>query len=465
MWNSEDESTLWGVLPYRVAIPILLILALALTALLVVSLEQWHSAVGDLLDSHTHGNLRSDLIKFAIIGMLLGATAIVSLALLQHYRKTQLALSRVQELSRQILENMASGIVTVDLKGVITVANPAARAMLNLGNHHNHDLAWMVAKHGRVGHLVEEAVVRRRYVADVDIEHISHELGKIWLRVATWPLVVGGTRVGVVVMLADVTRLLAVEKQLRRLDRLAATATLAAGVAHEVRNPLTAIDLNLRLLREEVAARWNPAADLNDYFDILSEETARLNRITEEFLAFSRPGSSVRRPMAVVDVLQRIARLLEVEAKEKRVALRLALPPVLPAVSGDSERLEQVFLNLLVNAIEAMPDGGEIRVSADPIVFNGSAFVELAITDQGPGVSEEQLSRLFDPYFTTKPTGTGLGLAIAHRIVADHEGDITLENSAAGGLTVRVRLPVCENEPLEPQLAGGAFHERESAHR
>ena len=466
MWKSEDESSLWGVLPYRIAIPTLLILALALTALLVVSLERWHSAVGDLLDSHPHGNLRSDLIKLAIISVLLGGTAVVSLALLQHYRNTQRALSRVQELSRQILENMASGIVTLDLKGAITVANPAARAMLNLGAHHNHDLAWMLAKHRRVGELVEAAVARESYVEDVDLEHVSQKLGKIWLRVATWPLVVGGLRVGVVVMLADVTRMLAVEKQLRRLDRLAATATLAAGVAHEVRNPLTAIDLNLRLLREEVAARLNGAADLDDYFDILSEETARLNRITEEFLAFSRPGHSLRRPLAVGDVLQRIARLLDVEAKEKRVSLKLTLSPELPLVSGDPERLEQVFLNLFVNAIEAMPNGGEIRVVVGRAEFNAGPLVEVTITDQGPGVSQDKLPRLFDPYFTTKPTGTGLGLAIVHRIVADHEGDIMLENSAGGGLSVRVRLPACDSEPLEPpQLAAGANHERESAHR
>jgi signal transduction histidine kinase len=351
------------------------------------------------------------------------------------------------------------------LKGTITVANPAARAMLNLGAHHNQDLSWMVAKHRHIGELVQAAVERESYVQDIDLEHVSQRFGKIWLRVATWPLVVGEVRVGVVVMLADVTRMLAVERQLRRLDRLAATATLAAGVAHEVRNPLTAIDLNLRLLREEVATRLNGAVELSDYFDILSEETGRLNRITEEFLAFSRPGPAARRPLLVGDVLQRVARLLDVEAKEKRVSLKLSVSPDLPTVSADPERLEQVFLNLLVNAVEAMPNGGEIQASVAPTEFNDSQFVEVTISDQGSGVSREQLPRLFDPYFTTKPTGTGLGLAIVHRIVADHEGDVSLENNPAGGLTVRVRLPVCDSEPLEPQLASGASHERKSAHR
>jgi signal transduction histidine kinase len=465
MWKSEDETSLWGVVPYRVAIPTLLVLALALTALLVVSLERWHTAVGDLLDSHPHGNLRADLIKFVIISVLLGGTAVVSLALLQHYRNTQRALGRVQELSRQILENMANGIVTLDLRGVITVANPAARAMLNLGTQYDHDLGWMIAKHRHIGELVKAAVTRESYVEDADLEHVSQRLGKIWLRVAIWPLVVGGVRVGVVVMLADVSRLLAVEKQLRRLDRLAATATLAAGVAHEVRNPLTAIDLNLRLLRDEVAVRLNGVADLADYFDILSEETARLNRITEEFLAFSRPGHSVRRPLLVGDVLQRVARLLDIEAKEKGVTLHLSLPPDLPQIAGDRERLEQVFLNLFVNAIDAMPDGGEILAAVDETEFDGGRFVEATIADQGSGVAEEHLPRLFDPYFTTKPAGTGLGLAIVHRIVADHDGDIVIENNAGGGLSVRLRFPVCEAEALEPPPASDVIHERESAHR
>ncbi|MEX2299769.1 MAG: ATP-binding protein [Bryobacterales bacterium] len=465
MWTSEDESSLWGALPYRVAIPVLLILALLLTALLVVSLERWHSALGELLDGHPQGDLRNDLIKLAIMVVLLGATAVVSLAILQHYRGAQHALSRAQELSRQTLENMVSGIVTLDWKGRITVANPAARAMLNLGSHHNHNLAWLLAKHGQVGAIAQMAVEKESYQQDVDVDHVSQKLGKIWLRVTTWPLVVGQARVGVVVMLTDVTRILAVEKQLRRLDRLAATETLAAGVAHEVRNPLTAIDLNLRLLRDEVTARLNGAAGLEDYFDILSEETARLNRITEDFLEFSRPRSAEGHPVSVGDVLQRVARLLDVEAKEKRIHLRLGIGPDLPLVSGDAERLEQVFLNLFVNAMAAMPAGGEIDASVDLLELNQKPAVEVIITDQGPGVSREQLPRLFDPYFTTKPGGTGLGLAIAHRIVADHDGDITLENGVSGGLSVRVRLPACDSGLFETQAAGAANHECESDHR
>jgi signal transduction histidine kinase len=465
MWTSEDESSLWGALPYRVAIPVLLVLALVLTALLVVSLERWHSALGDLLESHPQNDLRNDLIKLAIMAVLLGATAVVSLAILQHYRKAQHALSRVQELSRQTLENMVSGVLTVDLKGRITVANAAARAMLNLGSHSNHNLAWLLGKHRDVGALVQEAVEKQSYEQDVDVDHFSRELGKISLRVTTWPLVVGGARVGVVVMLTDVTRILAVEKQLRRLDRLAATETLAAGVAHEVRNPLTAIDLNLRLLREEVTARLNGEAGLEDYFDILSEETARLNRITEEFLEFSRPRSAEGRPLSVGDVLQRVARLLDAEAREKGILLRLGLGPDLPPVSGDAERLEQVFLNLLVNAMEAMPAGGEIDAAADLVELHRKQTVEVTISDQGPGVSREQLPRLFDPYFTTKPGGTGLGLAIAHRIVTDHDGDITLENGVSGGLSVRVRLPACDSGLFETQAAANANHERESDHR
>lgn len=464
MWTSEDESSLWGALPYRVAIPVLLVLALFLTALLVISLERWHSALGDLLESHPPGDLRNDLIKLAIMAVLLGATAVVSLALLQHYRNAQHVLSRVQELSRQTLENMVSGIVTLDLKGRITVVNAAARAMLNLGTHYNHDLAWLLAKHREVGVFAQQAVERQNYQLDVDVQHLSKELGKIWLRVTTWPLLVGGARVGVVVMLTDVTRILAVEKQLRRLDRLAATETLAAGVAHEVRNPLTAIDLNLRLLRDEVTARLNGAAGLEDYFDILSEETARLNRITEEFLEFSRPRSAEGRPLSVGDVLQRVARLLEVEANEKRIQLILHLAPKVPPVLGDAERLEQVFLNVFVNAMEAMPNGGEIEATVDLAEQGQNQTVEVTITDQGPGVPSEQLRRLFDPYFTTKPGGTGLGLAIAHRIVADHDGDIVLENGASGGLAVRVRFPTSDRGVLETQPAA-ANHEREPDYR
>ncbi len=466
MLKPVDESPLWGVIPYRVVVPALLALALILTALLVASLERWHSALSEalLLGSHPEDIPHADLIKLAFMAVLLGGTAIASLSILQHYRNTQRDLSRVQVLSRDILENMVRGIVTFDLGGEITVANSSSRQMLELPSDGSpQNLAGLRAHHPELGNLIQTAIERDNYVQDVDIQHLAPSKGKIWLRVTTWPLVVGRQqKAGVVVLLKDVTRVLTIEKQLRRLDRLAATETLAAGVAHEIRNPLTAIDLNLRLLRDEVLPQARNPAEIDAYFEILTEETGRLNRITEEFLVFSRPTALPKRNFSIAEVAAHVLRLIESEGREKNIRFDQSIAPDLPMVCGDPERLEQVFLNLFVNAMQAMPQGGVIQILAESTRSGGEVAVEVSITDQGPGVPEQHLSRLFDPYFTTKPEGTGLGLAIAHRIVTDHEGDITVENAPSGGATVKISLPAA---PSQPSDGWNEVHESQSVSR
>ena len=317
MLESADESPLWGIIPYRVAVPALFILALVLTGLLVFSLERWHSALSEalLLGSHPQDIPQSDLVKIAVLVIILGATALTSTFILQYYRTTQSELTRIQVLSRHILENITRGVITIDLEGDITVTNPAARQMLNFpSNGDPMKLSWLCERHQDLCKIIREALKEDRYTQDLDLQYTAPE-GTTWLRATTFPLLHSQQeRTGVVILLADVTRLKSVEKQLRRLDLLAVTESLAAGVAHEIRNPLTAIDLNLRLLRDEVHSETPNSDEIDGQFEILTEETRRLNHITEEFLAFSRPSSSPNRKLAVADVVLRVLRLLEAEA-------------------------------------------------------------------------------------------------------------------------------------------------------
>ena len=466
MLESTDESALWGIIPYRVAAPVLFALALLLTSLLVFSLERWHVALSKALalGAHPEDIPRADVIKIALMAVLLGVTALVSIFILQHYRSTQSKLTRIQVLSRHILENMARGVVTFDLEGGITVANSVAERMLMMDEKRDERTLVRLAKRfPRLGELVQQAIGEDRYAQDTDLRHSAASEQPMWLRVSTSPLVLAGKdKAGVVMLLRDVTRLREVEKQLRHIDRLAVTESLAAGVAHEIRNPLTAIDLNLRLLRDELRSESPNSEEMQGHLEILGEETRRLNRITEEFLVFSRRGSSPRRALDVAGVVSHVLKLLEPEAEEKRIRMQNSFATGLPSIFGDAERLEQVFLNILVNTMEAMPKGGEVRVSLERARLDDQQFLEVSVTDQGPGVREEEIPRLFDPYFTTKPNGTGLGLAIAHRIVTDHDGEIMVENAPGGGAVVKVRLPV---PPDEAGASTDIVHESQPSHR
>ena len=182
------------------------------------------------------------------------------------------------------------------------------------------------------------------------------------------------------------------------------------------------------------------------YFEILSAETRRLNRITSNFLQLSRSEPLSRVPVAVHQAVTQVARLVHREAQEKNISLVLDLVSGDPEVLGDSTKLEQVCLNILINAMQAMPTGGFINVTSCVDWSDGRKFVTLAFADQGVGIPHENLPRLFDPYFTTRLDGTGLGLAIADRIVTDHGGKILVESTVGRGTVVKVCLPMDDED-------------------
>lgn len=441
----------------RVAVPTLLALVLALTGILFLSLERWYSTVAEaLLGDQPPTISSSDLIRLALTAMLVAATAGVSALLVQGYRKAQRDLARVQLLSRNILENMVGGVIAFDTKGHMIVANPAARRMLELPQAHVDDgLDLLGVKQPDMAQLVRSALREKLYVQDRDFAYTRSSKQQTCLRVATCPLLANeGKWEGIVVLVKDVTGLVRMEQRFRQLDRQAVTETMAAGVAHEVRNPLSAISLYLRLLKEEVLPEGRNPQAIQEYLEILDAETRRLNRITEEFLTVSRPAHLVRRKFLVGEVIDRVQRLLQAEAAEKSVSLRVARPSPTLEVFGDPERLEQVFLNVLVNALEATTGKGEIDIWAKAVDLEEAGLVEIGVRDDGVGIAPECLPRLFDPYFTTKANGTGLGLAIAHRMISDHGGEIRIESEPGAGTTVRITLPMEAPEWQSPPMAG-----------
>ena len=227
------------------------------------------------------------------------------------------------------------------------------------------------------------------------------------------------------------------EEMLRRMlrsERLAAVGTMAAGLAHEVRNPLNSASLQLTVLERRLDRSDDPANSL-PIARIIKSEIDRLDRLVREFLAFARPHPLETKPVDVSELLAGVAGLIAPEAEAAKVAIAVDAAGGTPPVLGDGERLRQVLLNLTRNAIEAMAEhGGRLRLAARA----AGAEVEIDVEDEGPGFGEEL--PVFDAFFTTKPSGTGLGLAIVHRIVADHGGTIRVE-SRPGRTCFTLALP------------------------
>lgn len=223
-------------------------------------------------------------------------------------------------------------------------------------------------------------------------------------------------------------------EQIKRADRLSAIGQLAASLAHEIRNPLASIEGAANLIESPQTSDEVRSGSLN----VIRKESRRLNRLLTHLLDFARPPRPEFQPVDVGRVIDSVIALVDHTARHQGIEVKKTISLLVPPVESDPEQIKQVLLNLTINAIQAMPQGGRIEISARA----ERSGVRLAVRDEGPGVSPEDLDRIFDPFYTTKDAGTGLGLSVAHQIVTQHRGTIKAERNAGGGMTFSLMLPV-----------------------
>ncbi len=228
-------------------------------------------------------------------------------------------------------------------------------------------------------------------------------------------------------------QIIEIEEQLRRADRLSALGELSAGMAHEIRNPLGSIRGTAEILRDGVAAN-DPKSE---FADILIREVDRLNRVLEDFLRFARPAPVGHGRFAVNRVIQEVLDLTRQQALRNRVEVSTGLDEECE-ITGEGEQIKQALLNLVLNALQAMPDGGRLTVSTR----REQNALHITVSDNGPGIPPENRERIFNPFVTTREGGTGLGLAITQRIVQGHDGHIVLQSTPGEGASFTVCLPL-----------------------
>ena len=240
---------------------------------------------------------------------------------------------------------------------------------------------------------------------------------------------------------------------LRRADRLSSLGLLTAGLAHEIRNPLVAIRTFTQLLPE----RYDDAEFREGFQGLALKEVDRICGLINDLLSFARPSKPNVSPENLNDVVDNIARILETQAKEKGVAIAREFGDDLPKVWIDREQMKQVFMNLILNAIQAMQEGGSISISTRAVSRNSAEpsgeFVQVEVRDTGIGIPEESVQHIFDPFFTSKDEGSGLGLAVSHQIVQEHGGFVTVESTVGKGTAFFVHVPV--SKPVRPAAANG----------
>jgi two-component system sensor histidine kinase HydH len=409
--------------------------------------DHWLSAIGDIQkDAIIAVGLRMDTFEaarrndiqrsviLAVVMLLVGVGGVMVLFLAHRYRMARSSLSRVTAFSDKLVESMPMGLIALDPDLRIASMNSVAETLLQL---HAADVVGKLARH-RLPHELLAPLTE----PDAQLPLIERELvvqvpagGGIALALSVAILYEAQHKMlGYVLLFKDLTEIRQLQKEVARNQRLAAVGRLAAGVAHEIRNPLSTIKGFATYFHE----RCGHDPSQGEIAQLMIHEIERLNRVVGQLLDFSRPLKIVKTPVAVNAFIQETLHKIQPLAREKKVRLAFEGLTADGTVALDKDRMNQVLLNLYLNALEAMPDGGELRVVLEK--NTGLNQIVVTVADTGTGIDEKNIARIFDPYFTTKSTGTGLGLAIAHNILEAHAGDIAVQSRPGQGTRIRLTL-------------------------
>jgi len=227
--------------------------------------------------------------------------------------------------------------------------------------------------------------------------------------------------------------------------RLAALGRVSSGIAHEVKNPLNAMGIHLELLKMQLgdlsAGRPGATEEAREHVRVLAQQMRRLDDVVQGFLTFARPEGLSLAPVSIHRLFQDMLPVITAEANKTGVLVTVNCAPDLPQALGDAGQLQQALLNLAINGCQAMPQGGELRITARPAE---DRQLEVLIEDNGTGIAPEHVDKIFNLFFTTKPEGTGVGLALVFRTIHLHDGDIEVQSVPGQGTTFRVTLPLAE---------------------
>ncbi len=353
-----------------------------------------------------------------------------------------LRLARERGFLETIFQSIQEGVLVIDNDGKLLYANRAAEQFIGFEfarvrgrsvERYLRDLDW-----NRLLGVEDEPGTARLLTHELEITYPEHR----FLAVYAVPLPVQEeTGKSVLIIFRDVTRDRLQEIDALDGERLNAVRLLAAGVAHEIGNPLNALNIHLQLLAREVAALPEASrAGLTDLVEVARTEVGRLDNIIAQFLRALRPSKPQFELASPDEALQETLRLMKADIENRRIAVSIECPDAVPRVFIDPQQIKQVFFNLIKNALEAMPDGGALKIAFGV----GDVFLTIAFQDTGHGIPASDMGRIFEPYHTTKSKGTGLGLMIVQRIVQEHGGQIEVSSKPRAGTCFRVLLPLAD---------------------
>jgi two-component system sensor histidine kinase HydH len=381
---------------------------------------------------------QKQMIFFSIILFFLGLLIIGIVIINQNYFVLDRSYKKIKTLTGNVLEAMHSAVVAVDENAKIVMLNPLAESFFGISKDHavNRDYNSVFPNDPC---LLRQALDEKRTTRDVETEFRTISGEDKTLIIGTSCLFDEERKFrGAVAVIHDITELKKYEEEAKRAERLSALGNLAAGVAHEIRNPLNAISITTQRLKSEFAPRRDQK-EYSAFTNIILNEIKRLDSIINQFLSLAKAQKLNLTTTDMGKFLNEVTNLAEVEANEKNIRVTRAIGD-LPETKLDPDELKKAILNIMRNGIQATPSGGSLSVRSYLDDAQGTIMIE--IEDSGSGIPKERLSKIFQPYFSTKEKGTGLGLSIAYRIISDHKGKIEVKSEMDKGTLFVIKLPV-----------------------
>lgn len=360
---------------------------------------------------------------------------------------------RIQELTADILTGIVDGVVVTDAGNRVLIWNRAAEEMTGIASIDalGQNAAAVLFDNPAVVSLIEKTIASGRSYSDYEAELRGKHQPVLPVGLVTSVLTDSqGRPTGVILTIRNQTGVRDLKERMRRSDRLATLGMIAAGIAHEVKNPLVGIRGAAQLMKSELQSDEEASWNLTEYLDVILKEADRLNKVVDGILDFTRLKPQEMKEYNIHSILDRVLLLNEESARQSGVVLARLYDPSLPDIIGNEGQLIQVFLNIIKNAIEAMPGGGKLTVVTrmsdlfTSVQADGKKhrLMVVKVVDTGPGIKQEHLKDIFTPFFTTKDRGVGLGLALSYQIVQEHLGTIRVESQGGKGTTFRVYLPL-----------------------
>lgn len=357
-------------------------------------------------------------------------------------------MSAANEINRleTVLDSLADGILVCDTNHHLILANKYVHLLLPIADDSACDEIWHFILDGKVGEFLEKVLRAGDRIVDREFE--VENKGKLrLLSISVLPLVQDRRVSGSLIYIDDITEKRAREARLRRMENLASLTTVAAGVAHEIKNPLGSLSIHIQLIQKSIAAQEKLYPSdrfkaINKYIDVVNEEIDRLNHIVVDFLFAVRPMDMEFKLGNINTLIKELIDFVAFELDAAQIDYRLNLDDKVTDIYLDDRYIKQALLNLIKNAIAAMPNGGLLTITTQ---MNDTELV-FTIFDSGIGIPEDNMPKIFEPYFTTKATGSGLGLTLVYKIIREHNGEIMVKSHLDEGSCFIITLPVPQKD-------------------